>query len=182
MVIFPIDDRGSGFDNMADVLTLSPLHLSVYHTAAKVLVTEALANAAQRAAIVTCDLAQGEACLREVLKGFAYRAWRRPVADADVERLLAVANVAKTNGDTAEIGLGLALRAVLLSPHFTLGPAPRQPHVAHAPPIDRLRACLTAIVFPMEQHARSDPARERRKWRANDDRRAEGASSTVAAG
>jgi len=116
---FPIDDRGFGFDNMADVLTLSPLHLSVYHTAAKTLVTEALTNAAQRAAIVTCDLTQGEPCLREVLKSFAYRAWRRPVADADVERLLAVTNIAKTNGDTTEIGLGLALRAVLLSPHFT---------------------------------------------------------------
>ena len=116
---FPIDDRGFGFDNMADVLTLSPLHLSVYHTAAKALVAEALGNAAQRAAIVTCDLAQGDACVRQVLKGFAYRAWRRPVADADVERLLAVVNVAKANADTVEVGLGLALRAVLLSPHFT---------------------------------------------------------------
>ena len=27
---FPIDDRGSGFDNIADVLTLSPLHLELY--------------------------------------------------------------------------------------------------------------------------------------------------------
>jgi hypothetical protein len=26
---FPIDDRGSGFDNIADVLTLSPLHLDL---------------------------------------------------------------------------------------------------------------------------------------------------------
>ncbi len=116
---FPIDDRGSGFDNMADVLTLSPLHLSVYHSAAKALVTEALGNAAQRAAIMTCDLAaQGDACARQILKGFAYRAWRRPIADAEVERLLAVANIAKSNGDNAEVGLGLALRALLLSPHF----------------------------------------------------------------
>ncbi len=115
---FPIDDRGFGFDNMADVLTLSPLHLSVYHTAAKALVAEALTNATQRAAILTCDLAQGDTCIRQVLKGFAYRAWRRPIADAEVERMLAVVNVAKTNGDTVEVGLGLALRSVLLSPHF----------------------------------------------------------------
>lgn len=115
---FPIDDRGFGFDNMADVLTLSPLHLSVYHTAAKALVAEVLSNATQRAAVVTCDLGQGDACIRQVLKGFAYRAWRRPVADAEVERMLGVVNVAKASGDTAEVGLGLALRAVLLSPHF----------------------------------------------------------------
>jgi hypothetical protein len=116
---FPIDDRGNGFDNMADVLTLSPLHLSVYHAAAKALVAEALSNATQRAALVSCDLAaQGDTCTRQVLKDFAYRAWRRPVADAELDRLLTVATLAKTNGDTAEVGLGLALRAVLLSPHF----------------------------------------------------------------
>lgn len=115
---FPIDDRGNGFDNMADVLTLSPLHLSVYHTAAKALAAEALSNATQRAALVTCDLVQGDACIRQVLKGFAYRAWRRPIADAELERMLAVVNVAKANGDSAEVGLGLALRALLLSPHF----------------------------------------------------------------
>lgn len=115
---FPIDDRGNGFDNMADVLTLSPLHLSMYASASKALVAEALSNAAERTELVTCDLSQGDACVRQVLKGFAYRAWRRPVADSELERLLAVVNIAKTNGDAVEVGLGLALRAVLLSPHF----------------------------------------------------------------
>ena len=87
---FPIDDRGNGFDNMADVLTLSPLHLSVYHAASKALVAEALSNATQRAALISCDLvAQGDACARQILKGFAYRAWRRPVADAELDRLMA---------------------------------------------------------------------------------------------
>ena len=136
---FPIDDRGNGFDNMADVLTVSPLHLSVYHAAAKTLVAEALSNATQRAALMSCDLvAQGETCARQILKGFAYRAWRRPVTDTELDRLLAVANVAKTNGDTAEVGLGLALRAVLLSPHFIFrveldqDPASLTPHPLNA--------------------------------------------------
>jgi hypothetical protein len=116
---FPIDDRGSGFDNMADVLTLSPLHLSVYLTAAKALVSEALGNPAQRAKILSCDLvAQGEACAQEALRGFAYRAWRRPVTDDELVRLTATANVAIAHGDGYEEGLALALRAVLLSPHF----------------------------------------------------------------
>lgn len=116
---FPIDDRGNGFDNMADVLTLSPLHLSVYHSAAQALAAEALSNASERATLLTCDLvAQGDTCVRQILKGFAYRAWRRPIADAELERMMAVVNIAKTNGDSAEVGLGLALRAILLSPHF----------------------------------------------------------------
>ena len=32
-VDFPDDDFGSGFDNMADVLSLSPLHLEMYERA-----------------------------------------------------------------------------------------------------------------------------------------------------
>lgn len=116
---FPIDDRGNGFDNMADVLTLSPLHLSVYYTAAKNLATEALQNPTQRAALLKCDLAaDGTACQQQTLKDFAYRAWRRPVTDAEVTRLLAVADAARSKGESAETGLNLALRAVLLSPHF----------------------------------------------------------------
>lgn len=116
---FPIDDRGSGFDNMADVLTLSPLHLSTYHAAARTLVTEALASTSQRGTLIPCNLAaEGDTCARQVLKTFAYRAWRRPVTDAEVERLMAVAAVARANGDGAEEGLSLALRAILLSPHF----------------------------------------------------------------
>ncbi len=118
-VDFPIDDRGSGFDNMADVLTLSPLHLSTYHTAAKALVSEALTNASQRAKLLTCDLnAQGEACAEQALRGFAYRAWRRPIADAELTRLMDLVRVAGSNGDSVEQGLALALRATLLSPHF----------------------------------------------------------------
>jgi hypothetical protein len=115
---FPIDDRGSGFDNMADVLTLSPLHLSVFHGAARTLVGEALRNTEQRERLVTCDLAGGDTCVRDILKAFAYRAWRRPVAESELDRLLAIVGVARENGDSVEEGLSLALQAVLLSPHF----------------------------------------------------------------
>lgn len=128
----PIDDRGNGFDNLADVLTLSPLHLSVYHAAAKKLAADALSNAPQRAALLTCDpAAQGDACMRQVLKGFAYRAWRRPVTEPELDRLATVAGVARSNGDSLDAGLELALRAVLMSPHFIfrveLDPDPRSP-------------------------------------------------------
>lgn len=131
---FPIDDRGSGFDNMADVLTLSPLHLSVYHGAARTLVAEALTSTTARAALVTCDLATGDSCVREVLRGFAYRAWRRPVAEAELDRLLAVVGAARSQGEGTEQGLSLALQAVLLSPHFTFrveldeNPTSPEPH------------------------------------------------------
>jgi len=65
---FPVDDRGGGFDNMADVLTLSSTQLSLYRQAASDLVDDALANATLRSKLVTCDLAQqGATCARTTL-------------------------------------------------------------------------------------------------------------------
>ena len=42
---FPPDDRGYGFDNIADVLSISPLHLEMYQAAAESLIDEALGSA-----------------------------------------------------------------------------------------------------------------------------------------
>jgi len=118
-VDFPIDDRGSGFDNIADVLTLSPLHIATYNDAAQALVDEALASASQRARILTCDpAAGGNACAQTILAGFAGRAWRRPATADEVARLMIPVTTAVAQGDSYEQGLALALRAVLLSPHF----------------------------------------------------------------
>jgi hypothetical protein len=39
---FPADDRGYGYDNIADVLSLSPLQLEMYFNAAQVLIDEAM--------------------------------------------------------------------------------------------------------------------------------------------
>jgi hypothetical protein len=76
---FPADDRGYGLDNLADILTLSPVHINLYQATAESLVTQALAGT-QRAKIAICDPATGEACVRSILKSFARKAWasRRP--------------------------------------------------------------------------------------------------------
>ena len=74
-----------------------------------------------RGRILTCDplAAAGEdACAREVIRAFARRAWRRPLADDEVSRLAALVGVAHAQGEGFEAGLHLALQAVLLSPHF----------------------------------------------------------------
>jgi len=116
---FPIDDRGNGFDNIADVLTLSPLHVENYYTAAVALVDEALTTASLRSRLVTCDLAaQGATCARTVLTNFAPLAWRRPVATTEVDALMASVTLAGTQMDAVEQGLKIALRAVLMSPNF----------------------------------------------------------------
>ena len=58
------------------------------------------------------------ACAGEVVESFARRAWRRPVTGDEVERLLTLVQLALDEGDALEVGIQLALRAVLLSPHF----------------------------------------------------------------
>ena len=126
---FPADDRGADFDNTADVLTVSPLHLSSYNTAATALVDAALTDTTQRARLLTCDLtAGGASCARTALAAFLPRAWRRETSSAEVDALMALVTLATSKGDSVETGLRLALRAALLSPNFMyrpeLDPAP----------------------------------------------------------
>jgi hypothetical protein len=120
---FPADDRGSDFDNTADVLTVSPLHLSSYNSAATALVAAALADTTERAHLLTCDLTAGGAtCARSALEAFVPRAWRREAASTEIDNLMTLVTLATSKGDTVEAGLQLALRAALLSPSFIYRP------------------------------------------------------------
>ncbi|HTA19906.1 MAG TPA: DUF1592 domain-containing protein [Polyangia bacterium] len=117
---FPPDDLGLGFDNVADVLTISPVHMQLYQSAAEALVNEALATTGtERGKLLTCDVeAMGDPCVRSILRTFGRSAWRRPVTDAEIGTLMTVVGVARTNGDKWEQGLNLALQAMLVSPNF----------------------------------------------------------------
>jgi hypothetical protein len=55
---------------------------------------------------------------REILRSFASRAFRRPVADAEMARLVKIVEQTEAGGGKWEAGLGLALQAVLVSPKF----------------------------------------------------------------
>jgi len=58
-------------------------------------------------------------CARSVVRRFASRAWRRPVTADEVERLMALVGLALTEEDDIRVGIRLAIRGILLSPHFT---------------------------------------------------------------
>lgn len=55
---------------------------------------------------------------RAIVRRFAGRAWRRPVTDAEVERLVRYVNLAQREGDSWERGIQLAVTATLVSPNF----------------------------------------------------------------
>ncbi|MEZ5400042.1 MAG: DUF1592 domain-containing protein [Bryobacteraceae bacterium] len=75
------------------------------------------------------------AASREYLQTFAHRAWRRPVSAAEIDRLMRFVDLAKKQGDSEAEGLKLAMKAVLVSPHFLFriehDPDPNDPAAAH---------------------------------------------------
>ncbi len=55
---------------------------------------------------------------KRIITRFARKSWRRPVQDAEVNRLLQFVELAKSEGDNFESGVKLALQAILVSPNF----------------------------------------------------------------
>ena len=84
--------------------------------------------------LVTCQ-PNGERssveCARKILGDFAFRAFRRPVSDEEIERYVGLVRFAQQQGDSFERGIQLAMQAILSSPHFLfrveLDPDPSDP-------------------------------------------------------
>ena len=76
-----------------------------------------------------------DACVRDVVRRFASRAFRRPAKDIEVGRLAALATMAERSGDSFEAGIRLAVQATLVSPHFLFrgetDPQPDNPKESH---------------------------------------------------
>ncbi len=73
-----------------------------------------------RRKIFACDPAtaqEEEPCARKILSALAYRGFRRPITDADLEPLIAFYAQGRREG-TFENGIEAALRALLVSPDF----------------------------------------------------------------
>ncbi len=112
---FPSDNAGLGFDNDAEAMNVTGLLAEKYLEAA-----EALAQRASPQALVPCDVsADGEAgCARRFTSVLAVRAFRRPLADGELTRLLDVYAALKTQGADHVGALRGVLTALLISPRF----------------------------------------------------------------
>jgi len=130
---FPPDDTGYGFDTIGDVLTLSPVLLEKYLAAASAIVAEAVPAGPKTldekskknySRFFTRAEAPGDAAARrayaqEVLRRFATRAFRRPVDEATVGRLVSLAEQSYSAPQGSfEGGIAQALIGVLASPRF----------------------------------------------------------------
>ncbi|MGH7970224.1 MAG: DUF1592 domain-containing protein, partial [Limisphaerales bacterium] len=123
---FPPDDTGFGFDNIGQVLTLPPMLLEKYLTAADEIMTKVQENWTRPGGhehffprtTPTDDAARREYA-RQLLEAFASKAFRRPVEPDTLERLVNLAEATyRQAGKTFEAGVAEAMIAVLASPHF----------------------------------------------------------------
>jgi hypothetical protein len=118
---FPSDDTLDGFDNNADVLgAMVPTRYAQFFLAANALAAQVFASDVLRARIVTCTPATGmeAVCAKEIIRGFGLRAWRRPLAEADVDRLFALFGAAVGAGEDFLGAIQRLVRAMLSSLPF----------------------------------------------------------------
>jgi len=90
---------------------------------------------ASRKKILICDPSTGPACVDKILTTLAERAYRRPVTRAEVAALTRFVTLAKSEKQTVEQGLQLAIQAMLVSPNFLFrierDPNPTDPTKVH---------------------------------------------------
>jgi mono/diheme cytochrome c family protein len=123
---FPADGGGGGgFDNNADTLFIPPILMEQYlHAAGDA------AAAAQGRDLFVVRPAEGlprRDAARKCLDRLLFRAFRRPVSGAEVERYLKVFDAADARGLSFDQAVRLVVKAVLVSPHFLFRVEKEQP-------------------------------------------------------
>jgi hypothetical protein len=129
--LLPADGGGGeGFDTTGNALFTSSIHLEKYIAAAdqalKTLLPDStrglspeLKQARERILIAKPGLRTSSCQAGEkVVRTFARKAFRRPVTDEEVQRLMTLFERAHKRGDSFTASVRLALQGVLVSPHF----------------------------------------------------------------
>lgn len=111
-----VEENGAGFSNNAEVRVVSNIVAEQYLTLAEDVARRA---ASDLTALMGCDPAgaDGEACVRTFVRDFGKRAFRRPVATDEIDRMLAVFVAARDQWDV-RTGVELMLEVMLQSPQF----------------------------------------------------------------
>ncbi len=118
---FEPDTVLSGFASIGSSLTtVSATAAEKFESAASSIATQAFADPARRARLVTCTPAGpvDEACARSFVTAFGQRAWRRPLDGEEIARYTAIATQGGSMLGDFWQGLGYAAAGLLQSPHF----------------------------------------------------------------
>ena len=108
---FPADDVGYGFDNIGDVLTLPPMLMEKYLSAAEQI-------AAKSDVLPKRGKTLDDDAIAKIIRRLAARAYRRPISDRELARLMKLIVAARVRGESTEAAVQIALQAILVSPKF----------------------------------------------------------------
>jgi cytochrome c553 len=108
----PEEATGTAFDTSANALVLPPALMEKHFAAADLILDR---------------MKPLNGAPREIVAAFARRAYRRPIKDDELDRLMALHARAAARGDAPEKALRLPLKAVLVSPHFLFRVEREQP-------------------------------------------------------
>lgn len=146
---FPTDDTGYGFDTIGDVLTVPPPLIEKYFSAAEQVLRPLMGplpdhESALYQRVFFAGKPPAEAdpqrdYAHEILKRFATRAFRRPVDDALLERLLRLVGLPLAEQPVSfEDSVSRVLIAILVSPRFLYRAEYQSDleHPPHAHPLD----------------------------------------------
>jgi hypothetical protein len=131
---FPADERGDGFDNNSDTLTISPVLIEHYLDAAEKSVKKSFKPLDEGKGVLSAvpaqkildasksfkaDFADSQAKVRINIETFLPRAWRRPVTKEEVDGIMKFAALSFAHaGESMSEATALAIRASLMSPNF----------------------------------------------------------------
>jgi hypothetical protein len=113
------DPRTTGFDNDADLLTVSPAAAERYLTAAENLAGTATADLGALSPCLATATATSEAtCVDGFIRDLGRRAFRRPLADAEATALAGLFTSARSDGDSLAQAVAVTITGMLQSPYF----------------------------------------------------------------
>jgi hypothetical protein len=114
------DEQALGFDTIADAFGMTPAQYEQYFNSADALVDQVFADAALRGRILICAPTGGSdvACMGRIVSAFGLRAWRRPLTEVEVARLVKVATDNIAMGDDVVTGVKQSIKAILSSLSF----------------------------------------------------------------
>lgn len=84
-----------------------------------------------RKKILICDPKSSAACVDRIVTNLANQAYRRPATQKEVAALMRFVSLARSQGQSTEQGIQLAIQAMLVSPNFLFKIENRQVSAAH---------------------------------------------------
>lgn len=115
---FPPDARIGLFDNNAFSLFVSLSHIKAFEKTLQEIVDEAFKETVPNPRVVSCKMFEGESCVRTMAKEFGERAWRRPLTNGEINKIVERYNTVRGLFSFNRPAFKVIMKSILMSPNF----------------------------------------------------------------